>query len=73
LKNYIFLLISFLITQNTQHILWLLFIPEHSSGIITGTVPVNHNVFRGRNEAVFDAAVTTDGVLICSGIEKAYV
>ena len=34
-------------------------------------VPVDENVFRGRHQAVLDAAVAGNGFLVCASMEKA--
>jgi len=61
---------QFIFDQGTQMILF-----AEASTDVTNMVKtkLDNDISRRRNKAVFDASISTDSVLICSGMKEAYI
>jgi hypothetical protein len=67
------MLLRSIVPQYFKHVFHRLFGAVNVIHKIAGFVAVNNYMFGCRNEAVFDSAVSADGILVSAGVEKAQV
>ena len=61
------------VSKNVEHFLGRLFFTVYVVNDVALGIPVYDHMFGGWNQAVFDASVSADGILVSSCMEKSQV